>query len=456
MMSRDLEAALALNRFGLGARPRERAGLTAPKAWLTAQLRSPHAFALPAPEGLLSASAAAEALAAYRETRRDRRDGAPREANPRIELTEAAFAEMQARTLHALTTPHGFAERLVWFWSNHFTIAATKLTTIPFVGVHEREAIRPRMSGRFADMLEAAVLHQGMLLYLDQAQSVGPASRIGARREAGLNENLAREVLELHTLGAGAGYTQNDVTEFAKALTGWTIATERIARLAPRARPGAVVFIEALHEPGARTLLGKSYPDTGADQARAMLADLAAHPATARRCAEKLARHFIADDPPAAAVAHLERAFTRGDGALPALHEALIDAPDIWSPGLRKFKTPNEFIVSSLRLAGLERLEPRALIAAYDLLGQAPFRAPSPEGWPDDAASWAGPDAVMKRLEWAQAFAQRIGARIRPQDLADDALGPLLSDDTRTAIARAESAEQGFTLALMSPEFQRR
>lgn len=466
-----LEASIAVNRFGLGATTADLARAAAdPRAWLDDQINDPGAFLLPVRDLPTSAQAGAS-LTAYLASRRQTRTAVPDPAGapamseqaqmaavvqPLRQLNQATYRDIAARVSHGLTTETGFAERLVYFWSNHFTVAATKAQTIPFVGPFEREAIRPHLTGSFADLLIAAIQHPGMLLYLDQVQSTGPNSRVGQRRDGGLNENLAREILELHTVGVHAGYTQNDVIEFAKALTGWVLAGERTQRLMPQAQPGAFVFLDAMHEPGARTVLGVRYPEGGVEQGLAILRDLARRPATARHVATKLARHFVADTPPAELVAHLEGVYLETEGDLPSLHRALFTHDTAWRPEQQKLKTPNEFLLSAMRLTGQTRPDSRDLLQTYQTLGQPPFRAPSPAGWPDDAASWSGPDALMKRIEWAQAFAEGITLSQRPEDVAATALGPLFSDASRQSVRRAESPSQGLVLALMSPEFQRR
>lgn len=464
-MAGEQSAFTAANRFGLGARPGEIREISAdPRGWLAQQVSRSAAFAIPS-EGLPSLAEAAGAFQSYRQAQAVRRASerepptAP-QAEPQTGLArglrEITAREGSARMALALTTRAPFAERLAWFWANHFTVAATKATVIPFVGLYEREAVRAHLAGSFAELVLAAVRHPGMLLYLDQAQSIGPNSQAGQRRGLGLNENLARELLELHTLGAQGGYTQADVTEFARALTGWTIGSPRLQRFTPRTREGEFVFVPLLHEPGARTVLGKRYPEGGEEQARAIILDLARHPATARRVASKLARHFVGDTPPDTVVARLERTFRDTDGDLPSLHRTLFDLPEAWAPEPVKLKSPQEFVVSALRLAGLQDVDVRSIATGLELLGQPLYRAPSPEGWPDDADSWASPDALMKRLEWSQAFAQRLSVPARPEDLGVETLGPVLSARSREAVRRAESAAQGFVLLLMSPEFQRR
>jgi uncharacterized protein (DUF1800 family) len=465
-----LDAAIALHRFGTGARPGDLARVADdPRAWLRAQYADPAAFRLRG-DDLPDAEEAGGVLRAYLEQRMEdgrgprRRDGGdgdggaapPARAPDGRALRALAARDFGGLAAHALATPHGGAERLAWFWSNHFTVSATKPTVVPFLGLHAREGVRAHLAGDLGDLVVGAVLHPAMLLYLDQAQSIGPSTRIGRRRGRGLNENLAREVLELHTLGVDGGYTQADVLELAKALTGWTLVAGPLRRLAPDAPAGRAVFLEALHEPGARTVLGRRYPDDGAAQAPAILRDLARHPATARHLARKFCVHLLADAPPPAAIDALARAFLDADGHLPRMHAALLALPGAWTAPAAKVKPPFDFMVSALRMADVASPDTRAWAASLQLLAQPPGRAPSPAGWPDEAEAWAGPDALMKRIEWSQLLARRLDPRIDPAARAADVLGPRLPPTTRQAIARAGSAAQGWVLALMSPDFQRR
>jgi uncharacterized protein (DUF1800 family) len=475
----SLEAAIALNRFGVGARPDDLSSVGDPRTYLKRQLARPQA-ALIDPRGLPSSGEAfvlyvegvrqrRAALAADRQTSQPpQMPGEPgmqgRDANVPAMAQRAQRLlgnEVAARVRHGAATDAGFLERWTLFWANHFTMAANGAQKVPFVGPFEREAIRPHVLGRFVDLLTASTTHPGMLVYLDQAQSIGPNSPAGTRqnrngRVRGLNENLAREILELHTVGTASGYTQADVTEFARALTGWTIATERTARFTGNAPAGTTVFAPLLHEPGTRTVLGRRYSQTGARLVPAILSDLAAHPATARKIATKVARHFIADTPPASLVDRLEASFNTTGGDLARLAETLVDSHECWAPQQAKLKTPLDFLLSTLRASGRSTERLRDLRQAYEQLGQPAFGAPSPEGWPDDAASWAGPDAILKRVDWAGLVAEQIALTTDAVSFAESCLGASLSDTTRTAIRRAETRRQGITLALMSPEFQRR
>ncbi|MEL6366012.1 MAG: DUF1800 domain-containing protein [Pseudomonadota bacterium] len=443
----SIDAAIAATRFGLGARPGDiREIADAPRERLRAQLG-------PAgePKALRGLKSADEAFGPFAEAYGGGRSQDREQRREAISQGLSGYAdEVAARTDVAVRTDAPYQERLVRFWSNHFTVAINKPQMTPLVGPFEREAIRPHTTGKFVDMLLAVYRHPAMLFYLDNAQSVGPNSPIGARVGRGLNENLAREALELHTVGVDGGYTQEDVEEFARALTGWSVGSRRLG-----GRPGTFVYQDRIHEPGRRRVLGRVYRDRGERQAEEILKDLAEHPATARRIARKLATHFIADQPPEDAVRRLERVYRRTDGDLKALAEALIDLDVAWSPDARKVKRPEEFLISVWRGLGGSPPAIRALTASYLNLGQQPFRAPSPEGWPDEADAWIGPDAVKKRLEWAQAVAYRF-PRVRPTEFLDTVLGDLARPETRFEVRGADSAAQGLVLAFMSPEFLRR
>ncbi|WP_303813495.1 DUF1800 domain-containing protein, partial [Sandarakinorhabdus limnophila] len=329
-------------------------------------------------------------------------------------------------------------------------------------GPLEFEAIRPHIGGRFADMLLAVTRHPGMQFYLDQAQSIGPNSLLGeaarrrnAPRQPGLNENLAREILELHTLGAG-NYTQADVAGLARALTGWSIGGFVRRPLGVAAPDGQFVFQPNWHEPGSVTVAGRPYRQNGEAQALAILNDLALNPLTARRLALKFARHFVADAPPPALVDRMAAAYLASGGQLPALYRALIEAPEAWATPLAKFKTPWDWLVSSLRALGRENAPPLQAIGALRELGQPVWRPGSPAGWEDDAARWAAPDALLRRVEIASRIAAPLAASIDARSLAPRILPGTLSPATASAIARAESPAEGLALLLVAPEFLRR
>ena len=452
------EAALALHRFGFGPRAGSIEEIAAdPRGAVIAELDRPGAGQITNPD-LPSSGAANRAVFEYNAERnanqkRPRRDAAQAtmEAAPAkpeaVPLPQQLFRnEARARIDAALNAEIGLVERLVWFWSNHFCVNQEKTV---MAGAYEREAIRPHVLGRFVDMLLAAEGHPAMLLYLDNAQSIGPNSIAGINRDKGLNENLAREILELHTLGVRTTYTQDDVTNFAKVLTGWTI----LPTVTNPDHGGEFVYIKRAHEPGPQTVIGKDYDDTGTEQGRAVLTDLARHPATAKHIATKLARHFVADDPPPPLVHRLTQCFLDTDGDLKEVTKVLVAAPEAWAPEQAKIKRPGEWIVTALRATG-QTGEIGRIIQAGNLLGEPLWRPPAPKGFSDENAAWL--DGLAQRLDIANTFAHREGLAVEPAAVMDAALGPLASAETRRAVVGAESRPQAMTVLLMASEFQRR
>jgi uncharacterized protein (DUF1800 family) len=362
-------------------------------------------------------------------------------------------AEALARLQRAVLADCGFAERLVAFWSNHFCISANKgeLARM-WAGSFEREAIRPHVLGRFAGMLRAVEQHPAMLFFLDNQQSLGPDSRAGQNRKRGLNENLAREIMELHTLGVGSGYTQEDVTSLARIITGWTFA----GRQGQLGQPGSFIFNANAHQPGPQSLLGKVYEAGGLAQGEAALADIARHPATATFIATKFVRHFVADEPPLALVARLREVFTRTDGDLKAMTMALVDSDEAWAAPLTKIRSPYEFLVATGRLLARVPEDPGAYLNSLNTLGQPLWAPAGPNGFADTNAAWAAPEGMKLRLDIAAQVAARLGNTIDPRDLLEFAAADAASADTRQAIEHAETRQQALALLLMSPEIQRR
>jgi uncharacterized protein (DUF1800 family) len=483
---RQRDAALALHRFGLGPRPGAIAAIASdPRGALIAELDRPGAGRIddPAlPGAAASARAASDARAARNAQRvlaaraeqeaerlkaerqamgaigeeaaqsgdmvkeSERKPAPPLDQGPTAVERQMFLREVRARLDAALVPETGFAERLVWFWSNHFCVSADKVPNM--AGAYEREAIRPHVLGRYADMLLVVESHPAMLVYLDNAASIGPGSVAGINRSKGLNENLAREILELHTLGAGSGYTQDDVTRFACVLTGWTVLLASVPE-----HGGEFIFSPRMHEPGPQRVLGKTYDDAGTTQGRAVLADLARHPATAAHVARKLARSFVADRPPPPLVERLEKIFRDTEGDLKAVARGLIMSEEAWAPERTKLKRPYEWVIAMLRAAGA-RGDPERFLGGQRRLGEPLWRPPSPKGFDDGEAAWI--DGLGQRLDIASIFAGRVADRVDPRELIETALGPLVSTETRQAVARAESRQQALTLAFMSPEFQRR
>ncbi|KQP45057.1 DUF1800 family protein [Pseudorhodoferax sp. Leaf274] len=454
------DTATALNRFGLGARPGDSLSADPHEALLAALARPvPDAPAWAAQPGQAELLAAVQALQAAQRLPdpEQRRDAAT--AQRRV-LRGFYDAAVHARLQTALASPEPFTERLVHFWSNHFALSVGEAAITGLAGNFEAEAIRPHVLGRFEDLLLAAERHPAMLLYLNQAQSAGPGSAVALRANAragtarrGLNENLAREILELHTLGVRSGYTQQDVGELALALTGWTVAGLRPGQDGAQA---GFRFDAALHEPGARQVLGRTYADDGLAQGTAILRDLSGAPATAQHLATKLARHFAGDAPPAPLVERLAHAFLRSGGDLPAVYRVLIASPEAWAAQPLKFKTPWEWLVSALRALDRQDLSGTPAAALLDSLGQPVWRPGAPAGWDDTAATWAAPDALVRRVELAQRLAARSAATLDARALAPQVLPGTLGPATRAALARAESPASALALLLVSPDFLRR
>jgi uncharacterized protein (DUF1800 family) len=448
-------AALALRRFGLGPRPGDLARIAPdPVAVLVDELSRPGAARMENPD-LLSSSAAYAKNRAAEETRRVNRltataSGTPVPADPGVE--NAIYnAEAAARFGRLVSSPNGLQERLVLFWSNHFAIALSKGNEVRVMaGAFEREAIRPYILGRFADMVKAVEQHPAMLFYLDNNQSIGPNSRNGVNSKRGLNENLAREILELHTLGVDGGYSQADVTSLARIITGWTVNSPDDDAI----YGGRFTFAPTRHEPGTHNLLGKAYEQPGVAQGEAALADLAPHPSTARHIARKLAAHFVADDPPAALVERLRQTFVDTGGDLAAVTRALVSAPEAWSAEATKLRSPVEFLVAAARLTG-KPTDPMAVMQPLTALGQPLWNPSGPNGFSDRTDAWATPAGMKARLDVASRLGDGAGAS-DPMMLLAEVAGDAASDVTRLAVQRAASRAQGVAILLMSPEFQRR
>nr|WP_294554370.1 DUF1800 domain-containing protein [uncultured Rhodopila sp.] len=428
----DTRTAQALIRFGLGRRGAEPLPPDA-AAWLLDQLRRDDPARFDDPPN------AAKGLTALREDRATKPP--PGESRARaLYRTEAA-----AQLANAVSTPAPFRERLVWFWSNHFTVSLRRGECAAVAGAFVQEAIRPHVTGRFGDMLLAVMRHPAMLMYLDNTGSAGPGSRAGQSGRRGLNENLARECLELHTVSPLAGYTQADVTAFARILTGWSVDM--------KAEPPGFRFRPEAHEPGAQTVLQQTFPP-GEEGGIAALRFLAEHPATHRFLATRLVRHFVADDPPPGAVRAIEAVLRDSKGNLGSAAAALVTLPAAWQPAT-KLRTPQEYVIACVRTLDLPPDQLPNLIAILAGLGQPVWTAPAPNGWADRAVDWAAPEAMLRRIDWASGFAAHAGER-DIADLSETALGPLLRPVTLGAIRRAGSRRDAMTLLLTSPEFQRR
>lgn len=373
---------------------------------------------------------------------------------------DAAFAlnEMEDRacrsTFVRAMTGDGFRERLVAFWADHFTVTGRGAMDgmLPYALVED--AIRPNLTANFEALLMASVLHPAMLLYLDQPQSFGPSSRAGKRQGRGLNENLARELLELHTLGVGADYAQADVRAMAELLTGLTYDASAGTRFDPRRA-----------EPGAETVLGRAYGGDEMIPIRQVLRDLAAHPATARHICGKLAVHFVSDSPDAAMVEAMVSAWETSGGYLMQVYTAMLGHPAAWGVALEKARQPFDFIATALRAL---QIPPQVIFDLPDArlrklilrpmaeMGQ-PWKAPrGPDGWPEPVSAWITPAGLAARIDWAMRVPAALGDLPDPAALASRALADAADTALLTAIGRAESVAEGVGLVLASPAFNRR
>ncbi len=488
-MARDPQGALiALNRFGFGARGGASGDIvnaaSDPRGYVKAELARPQAAMLELP-GLQTTPDLAQAMFAYQLEVRTAREAAAKAAPVEMEkkpdapamtgnttmtvqpdapkpapatapqnvVQKTYRAEALARIQRATIAEGGFVERLVVFWSNHFCISASKGEPARmWAGSFEREAIRPHVLGKFADMVRAVEQHPAMLFFLDNQQSIGPNSRAGKNQKRGLNENLAREIMELHTLGVGGGYSQTDVTSLARIITGWTY----VGREGRLGAPGTFVFNANAHEPGPQQLLGKTYEDNGVAQGEAALADIARHPSTAKFIALKLAQHFVADAPPPALLVRLEAGFRKTDGDLKAVALALLESNEAWQAPVTKLRTPYEYLIATGRLLARIPEDPNRYFAGLQALGQPLWTPAGPNGFPDSNAAWAVPEGMKLRLDLAAQVSSRIPDSMDPRDMLEIVAGEAASTETRQTVARAETRQQALALLLMSPEFQRR
>jgi uncharacterized protein (DUF1800 family) len=444
-------AHIALSRFGLGAKIGGVAKIRADaKAALLAELDIPN-IAMITDTGLptyVQACQVVESGFSFEEEIRQK--------------------ELTARIDKHMEPDIGFVERLVLFFSNHFSMTINKDGAIRCtIGQLERDVIRKHVLGSFKDMLLGVMRHPAMLAYLDNDDSMGPKSVTGLAWGTGLNQNLAREILELHTLGVGGGYSEADVTSLAKIITGWTYvrgweAEGRYNGGTPALR-GRYQFRADWHEPGTQVLLGKSYAQVDATQGAAALAALAVHPSTAEFIAFKLVRHFITDNPTPALVNPVATAFLSSRGNLKTTAKALINLPAAWSAPLSKLRTPYELQIAEMRALGrVYREEDRwPFIATLSALRHAPWERPAPDGYSDESDYWMGPDAMRIRLETAQMNAwglrQVVPLNTRTAPTVAAGLFPtVLTQVSRDAIAAAPDAQNGFATLFMIPEFQRR
>ena len=444
-----LHAATALHRFGLGARPGDLARVgDDPRGFLLQQIDA-NAPLAPIP-GLMGSAEGHHIRFAFLGRKKA-------EAEDRA-LIKKAFRQAQSSNSrrwieHVVASPNGFAERLAMFWSNHLHVPDFQKALQPLRGGYENDVIRAHALGRFSDLVHASSDHPAMLIYLDQVRSVGPRSRFGGRRDKGLNENYARELLELHTLGADGGYTQNDVTALAKLLTGWVVRST----LAHPDEAGRASFVANRHEPGPHTVLGRTYDGRPETLKRAVIDDLARHPSTARFIAGKFARAFV-PEPASALVERLETSFRDTDGDLRELARTLVKSDEAWTDGddeVAAFRSPMSWTIAAAR-GFPARWKAQRLRRTMNLMGQRPWGKPEPDGWSTDGRFWFGPQALEARLKFMAENVSRVRAGSSPQEHGRALFGSALSDATFRTLERSATREQGLTLLAMSPEFMTR
>lgn len=459
--SGDIEQLAAAVRFGLGARASDIEAMAGdPRGWLLAQIDRPSNEPGPvvAPEVKLDvskyyASRLAE-FAALRANDQDQVDLIIRDRRPLTVRIRSTLASAELEGLRrAVTTEAPFRERLVRFWTNHFSVWPKSRNGRVAVPYFEQSAIAPFVTGPFEELLLSSTRHPAMQIYLDNWKSVGPNSPIGLKQETGLNENLAREILELHTLGSEGGYTQDDVIALAAALTGWTFRSPHEAETS-----WDFVFRKRRHEPGAVTVMGKTYEPGDGQTAELVLRDISRHPSTARHLSTKLARHFVADVPPEAAIEKLSAVYLDSGGDLGEVSRALVSLDEARDHLFSKLKQPGDFVVSSLRALDFDIDEDLAKLAAahQTAMGQPPLKPPGPQGWYDTFGDWNDPSSLRRRVEWGVALAARGGDTLTPIAATDRNLGTHLDRDTRLAIERAPSRQEAAALLVASPLFQRR
>jgi len=451
---------IAVNRFGYGARGDELDKAKAdPKTWLLAQLKViEFSDSQPSSDEIFIAYGAFQQQKKLMKKQQKKRE-ITQSVESDKEIKESKMIKQAARKTYikmssaalkqAISSDHSVSWRLLDFFSNHFSVSTSGRLMLGLSPTLEREAIAPNLLGNFSDMLLAVEQHPAMLVFLNNEKSFGPNSRMAKKRKVGLNENLAREIMELHTLGVNGGYKQADVIELAKGITGWSVKR-------PKKEHGTgFVFRSYGHEPGSRTLLGKEYAHRGIDQGRQMLRDLAMHPSTANYVCTKIAHHFVSENPPQSLIDKMQKTWLNNQGNIKKVMLTLFDAEEAWLQSPQKFKTPREFVISAYRAIAPNKINDRTLFNSLTNLGQMPFNAGSPAGFSDDESDWLGASALMARVEWSSLVSAQL-KRVNAEKVMATALGKSISQNTYQMVMRAESRQQASTLLLMSPEFQRR
>lgn len=453
-------AYIAVNRFGYGARDNELAQAKEnPLKWLQSSLKTPvFNDDLPNSEDILRQYAfyIQQKKKAKQENKVIDNSITTPDMKTKYHARNALLSLSSDTVKQAINSTQSVSWRLLDFFSNHFSVTAKGRLMTGLAGTLERESIAPNLLGQFEDLLLAVEQHPAMLIYLNNERSFGANSALNTKRKKGktqkkkgLNENLAREILELHTLGVNGPYQQNDVTELANAITGWSVINFK------KEHGSGFTFRQSGHEPGERTLLGKKYKNNGLLQGQQILKDLAINPATAKYLCYKLAHHFVSEKPPKSLLLKMEATWKITNGNIKQVMLTLFEAQESWFDSPQKFKTPREFVISTHRALGTTKINDKALFNALSVLGQQPFNAGSPAGYSDKKTDWLGGSALMARIDWTtkiSSYRNRINAEKTMELALDEGVG----EHTYKAVIRAESRQQALTLLVMSPEFQRR
>ena len=439
-------ASIAVNRFGYGASGDElEKASSSPKDWIKSQLL-PISFSSESPH---SNDVFVEHSKYQTQKKMAKKSTSPKN-KMKSNFGRMALRKMSADTLNeAIHSSNSVSWRLLDFFSNHFSVSSNGRLMAGLAATLEREAIAPNLLGNFEEMLLAVEQHPAMLIYLNNEKSFGPTSKVAKKKGKGLNENLAREILELHTLGVAGGYQQADVVELAKGISGWSVKNPT------KENNAGFVFRPYGHEPGIRTLLNKKYPATGVAQGQQMLRDLAMHPATAKYVCYKLAHHFVSDTPSSLLLEKMVVTWMKNKGNITQVMHSLFDADEAWVDRPQKYKTPREFVISAQRALSLKKTNDKALLSSLVSLGQQPFNAGSPAGFSDDEKDWLGGSALMARIDWSNKVSGYL-KRANAEKIMKLTFGENVSDLTYQMVMRAESRQQALTLLLMSPDFQRR
>lgn len=440
------DAAIAATRFGYGASPGVLPRIAAdPRGWLLSQLEGPatgpHLSGLPAGSERAAAFLAARAAG-----------GAALNAF-RYEIADGVAVEERAHIAHAVSTDAPFRERLVRFWANHFSLSSR--TLIGFAASHafEREVVRPLIGGSFVRLLTEAVRHPAMLLYLDNAGSIGPYSPAGLKGAAWTNDLMARQILTNLTRGAQAEMNAKDVSSLTRMLTGWSVAGPA------EEDGGAFRYRDDWHEPNPKLFLNRNYPQAGMLEAEAALDTLGRRPEVAYALAAKMARYFVADDPPADLIEAMVSGFAEGGNSLTGMARGMVLSPAAFAPVQAKAKTPEDLVFSSFRALNLGADQAPLALRAIRALGQAPKGGPLAGGWPDSMAAWLSPSQLAERLEWGGLLARRHapgGDGAAVSDLALGLLGPLLNPATHRRLTVTGRPAEALALFFAAPEFQKR